>query len=120
MSYDETLADRIRAALRDRKDITERRMMGGLTFLCAGRMCGGVLGPDLVARVGRDEMPAVLQQRHVRPMAFNGRPLIGFVCVAPEGVRRASGLRVWLDRGLAVAAAQAPSQNGVARRHSRT
>ena len=31
------------------KDITERRMMGGLTFLCAGRMCGGVLGPDLVA-----------------------------------------------------------------------
>ena len=73
-------------------------------------MCGGVLGPDLVARVGRDEMPAVLQRRHVRPMDFTGRPLAGFVYVAPEGVRRAADLRAWLDRGLRVAAAAGPKR----------
>lgn len=111
MSYDETLADRIRAVLGDRPDITERRMMGGLTFLSAGRMCGGVVGPDLVARVGRDAMSAALQQRHVRPMDFTGRPLAGFVYVAPEGLRRAADLRAWLERGLAVAA-QAPGKGG--------
>jgi hypothetical protein len=110
MSYDEKLADRIRAALRDRKEVTERRMMGGLMFLYAGRMCGGVLGPDLVARVGRDEMPAVLQRRHVRPMDFTGRPLAGFVYVAPEGVRRAADLRDWLDRGVGIAAAAGPKR----------
>jgi hypothetical protein len=119
MSYDEKLVDRIRAALRDRKDITERRMMGGLTFLCAGRMCGGVLGSDLVARVGREEMPAALQQRHVRPMDFTGRPLAGFVFVAPAGLRRAVDLHAWLERGLAVAAAQAPIKGRLSRRHSR-
>jgi TfoX/Sxy family transcriptional regulator of competence genes len=112
MSYDEKLADRIRAELRHRKDVTERRMMGGLTFLCGGRMCGGVLGPDLVARVGRADMPAVLLQPHVRPMDFTGRALTGFVYVAPEGLRRAAALRAWLERGLAVAAAQPSRKTG--------
>jgi len=111
MAYDEQLADRVRAALRGRAGITERRMMGGLTFLCDGRMCGGVLGRDLVARVGRAEMPAVLRRAHVRPMDFTGRPLAGFVYVAPEGVRRTASLQAWLDRGLAEAAA-APARPG--------
>lgn len=75
-------------------------------------MCGGVLGPDLVARVGPDEMAAVLRQSHVRPMDFTGRPLAGFVYVAPEGLRRAADRRAWLERGLAVAAAQAPGTSG--------
>ena len=105
MAYDEQLADRVRAALRGRAGITERRMMGGLTFLCDGRMCGGVLGRDLVVRVGRDEMAAMLRRPHVRPMDFTGRPLAGFVYVAPEGLRRDIDLLAWLDRGLAVAAA---------------
>jgi len=107
MAYDEQLADRVRAALRGRAGITERRMMGGLAFLCHGRMCGGVLGCDLVVRVGRDEMEAVLRRRHVRPMDFTGRPLAGFAYVASEGVRRTSSLQAWLDRGLTVAAAAA-------------
>ena len=107
MAYDEQLADRVRAALRGRAGITERRMMGGLTFLCDGRMCGGVLGRDLVARVGREAMPAALRRPHVRPMDFTGRPLAGFVYVAPEGLRRMASLQTWLDRGLAVAAAAA-------------
>jgi len=105
MAYDEQLADRVRAILQDRPGITERRMMGGLAFLCRGRMCGGVLGRDLVVRVGRDEMEAALRRPHVRPMDFTGRPLAGFAYVAPEGVRRTARLQAWLDRGLAVAAA---------------
>ena len=104
MAYDEQLADRVRAILQDRPGITERRMMGGLAFLCRGRMCGGVLGRDLVVRVGRDGMEAALRRPHVRPMDFTGRPLAGFAYVAPEGVRRTASLRAWLDRGLAVAA----------------
>jgi hypothetical protein len=117
MSYDEALADRIRRMFRDRRDITERRMMGGLMFLSGGRMCGGVLGPDLVARVGRDEMAAALAQPHVRPMDFTGRPLAGFVYVAPGGLRRSADLRGWLERGLRVAGTP---QAASARRRSRS
>ena len=69
--------------------------MGGLTFLCDGRMCGGVLGRDLVVRVGRDEMEAALR-RLVRPMDFTGRPLASSltwrprVCAGRPAFRRGS------------------------------
>ena len=33
MAYDERLADRVRELLRERTDVTERRMFGGLTFM---------------------------------------------------------------------------------------
>jgi hypothetical protein len=33
MAYDEALAKRIRDLLRDRRDVTERKMFGGLAFL---------------------------------------------------------------------------------------
>jgi hypothetical protein len=113
VAYDEKLAERIRGVLRDRFGITERRMMGGLMFLCRGRMCGGVIGPDLVARVSRDAMPAVLRRAHVRPMDFTGRPLAGFVYVAPPGVRRRANLQAWLEGGLQLAGA------ATSKRHSK-
>jgi hypothetical protein len=52
-------------------------------------------------------------------MDFTGRPLAGFVFVAPAGLRRAVDLHAWLERGLAVAAAQAPIKGRLSRRHSR-
>jgi len=42
MAYDEQLANRIRQAFGTRNDITERKMFGGLAFLCRGRMCCGI------------------------------------------------------------------------------
>ena len=48
MAFDEKLAARIRKAVRDRADITERKMFGGLSFLRHGRMCCGIVGQDLM------------------------------------------------------------------------
>ncbi|MEK6288754.1 MAG: hypothetical protein AABO57_23805 [Acidobacteriota bacterium] len=44
MAYDEQLANRIRQAFGTRKDITERKVFGGLAFLYLGRMCCGIVG----------------------------------------------------------------------------
>ena len=41
-----------------------------------------------------------LARRHVRPMDFTGKPLTGYVYVAPAGVRTAASLKAWVDRGL--------------------
>ena len=100
MPYDETLAERLRKALGGRSDISERKMFGGLAFLCDGRMCCGITGEDLVVRVTTDELPQVMKSPHVRPMDFTGRPLKGFVYVAPGGYRTAAALRTWVDRAL--------------------
>jgi hypothetical protein len=98
MAYDERLANRIRHALGDRTDFSERKMFGGLAFLCGGRMCCGIVGDDLMVRVPIDEFDAVMRRRHVRPMDFAGKPLGGFVHVSPSGFSTAASLRAWLTR----------------------
>ena len=99
MAYDEKLARRIRRMFTGRRDVVERKMFGGLAFLCRGRMCCGIVGADLMVRVARDEFDRILRGRHVRPMDFTGRPLKGFVYVSPPGFRTAAALRGWLNRG---------------------
>jgi TfoX/Sxy family transcriptional regulator of competence genes len=98
--YDETLAGRLRKALGSRPDVSERKMFGGLAFLCHGRMCCGIIGDDLVVRVMAEDMPQVMKSPHVRPMDFTGRPLKGFVYVAPGGYKTAAALRTWVERAL--------------------
>ena len=100
MPYDETLTGRIRETLGERSDITERRMFGGVAFLCNGRMCCGVAGPDLVVRVIESEIPRALARPHVRPMDLTGRPLRGFVFVSPGGCRTNQALQKWIEKGL--------------------
>ena len=103
MAYDEQLANRIRKAFRSRSDITERKMFGGLTFLCRGRMCCGVVGDDLMVRVAEEEYDALLRRSHVRQMDFTGKALRGFVYISPPGFRTPAALRTWLSRGERVA-----------------
>jgi hypothetical protein len=111
MAYDETLAARIRRAFGERRDITERKMFGGLAFLLQGRMCCGIVGRDLMVRVPDDEFDAVMRGPHVRPMDFTGRPLRGFVYVSPRGFRTAAALRSWLSHGERVARHKAGKDN---------
>ena len=54
MAYDETVAQRLREAFKNRSGVTERRMFGGLTFLLNGHMCCGVVQGELMVRVGPD------------------------------------------------------------------
>ena len=100
MAFDERLADRIRALTHDRMDIQERKMFGGLAFLVRGHMCCGIVGSDLMVRVGPDGYEDALASAHVRPMDFTGRPSKGMVYVAPAGIRTAGALRKWIERGI--------------------
>ena len=70
MAYDEKLAQRIRRVFGARRDVAERKMFGGLTFLCRGRMCCGIVGADLMVRIADDEFDEIVRRRHVRPMDF--------------------------------------------------
>ena len=98
VAYDETLAERIRAALPDRPDVGERKMFGGIAFMVGGNMACGVIGQDLMARVGKEARDAALDEPHTRPMDFTGRPMKGYLYVAPEGVADEESLQAWVDR----------------------
>lgn len=96
MAYDERLAARLRTALGDRPAISERKMFGGLAFLLDGKMFCAVSGADLMVRVGPARYEEALARPHARLMDFTGRPLTGFVYVAPAGIRGAALAR-WVD-----------------------
>ena len=99
MAYDEQLADRVRGLLTTFDGVAERKMFGGLAYLLRGNMCCGVVGEELMVRVGRDSYEAALSEPHAREMDFTGRPLRGFVYVSASGVISNGDLRAWVERG---------------------
>ncbi|MFO0675771.1 MAG: TfoX/Sxy family protein [Polyangiaceae bacterium] len=100
MAYDEKTADRIRDAIGPRMDVSEKKMFGGLAFLLDGKMFVGLSKDDLMVRVGPVLYERALGEAHVRPMDFTGRPLTGYVFVAPAGYRTAKAMAKWVERSL--------------------
>lgn len=100
MAYDERLAERVRGILKRRRGISEKKMFGGLAFLVNGHMACGIIGEDLMVRVGPDAYETALKKAGARPMDFTGRPMKGMVYVGPRGHRRAPSLKAWVERGL--------------------
>lgn len=103
MAFDEQLGIRIRDLLETRPDIDEQRMFGGIAFLVEGRMFCGIVGDDLMVRVGPDRYAAALARKHVRAMDFTGKPFVGYVYVAKQGIASEASLREWVDAGLSFA-----------------
>lgn len=99
MAYDEKLAERIRDVLADEPDMTERKMFGGIAFMVRDHMCCGILGQDLMLRLGEDGADKALTRPHVREMDFGPRPSSTMVFVAPAGLKgQALGRWVGLAR----------------------
>lgn len=101
MAYDEDLAARMRELLGGEAGITEKHMFGGLSFLVDGKMAAGIVGEDLCVRAAPERNEDLLARPHARPMDFTGRPMKGWVYVAPEGVGSDAELRWWLEQGVA-------------------
>ena len=104
MPYDEGLAQRVREGLEECPRVSEKKMFGGLAFLLAGNMCVGVVGDELMVRVGPDAYEEAVRQPHARKMDFTGRPMKGFVYVGHRGIASDAGLQRWIERGVRYAA----------------
>jgi TfoX/Sxy family transcriptional regulator of competence genes len=103
MAYDERLAERIRGQMASVQGFVEKRMFGGIGFLIHGNMACGINGENLIIRVGAEQYQAALAEPHVRPFDMTGRPMKGWVVIAPEGCTTEADLRSWVQRGVAMA-----------------
>jgi TfoX/Sxy family transcriptional regulator of competence genes len=102
MAYDEKTAERVRKLLSGRRDVVEKKMMGGLSFMVKGGMCCSVSGRGgLLIRIGADAQERILHEPHVQPVSAGGRQMTSFIRVSPEGYRTDSALSKWVERGLA-------------------
>ncbi|WP_137991035.1 TfoX/Sxy family protein [Streptomyces vilmorinianum] len=108
MAYDEGLAERIRAWLGDGPAIAEKRMFGGLAILYEGNMAVGVIGDELIVRVGPDAAGAALARPGARAFDFTGRPMRGWVVVAESALAEDEALGAWIDEGIAFASGLPP------------
>jgi TfoX/Sxy family transcriptional regulator of competence genes len=96
LAYSEALAARIREVLAAIAGVEDRRMFGGVCFTLHGNMLVGVVGEDLMARVGELAYEQALSRPGARPMDFTGRPMRGYVFVGPEGISSADDLLAWI------------------------
>ena len=101
MAYNEETASRIRNHLKPLgKNIDEKKMFGGLSFLYKGRMSVGVVKNDLCVRVPTPKDEEELKKAFVRPMDFTGKPMKEMIFVSPEGFEKETELAHFVNLGI--------------------
>jgi hypothetical protein len=100
MAFDEALADRIHAVLDGREGFRHRKMFGGIGFLLNGNMCVGVWKDELIVRLAAEDADAALREPHVRVFDITGRPMTGWVLVAPAATATEEAVGDWIERAV--------------------
>jgi TfoX/Sxy family transcriptional regulator of competence genes len=102
VAYDEHLAGRIRELLGTEHGVREKKMFGGLAFLIGGNMAivasgqGGVL-----VRVEPDQTSRIVSSSKAEAAVMGGRPMTGWLRVAPEHAATKRELERWVRLGAA-------------------
>jgi TfoX-like protein len=89
-----------RQSLARKKGVEEKKMFGCICFLLNGNMLVGVWKDSLFARLGPDQGEEALLEPHVKKMDITGRPMKGWVMVAPEGVEDDGQMKAWIQRAV--------------------
>src|SRR5574341_452371 len=108
MAYNEELAEQMRALLKSKRGLVEKKMFGGIGFRVNGNMACGVNKQDLIVRLGDDDFEKALKQPGVRIFDMTGRPMKGWILVSPEGYASGKALQSWVDKGVAFAKSLPP------------
>jgi len=104
MPFDPNLSKRIRVALGLHQGFIEKKIFGGVGFMLRGNLVCGVQGDDLIVRVGAENNDSALSRPFVRPfMVMPGKPMAGWILVAPEGITTDQNLLEWIEMGYAYA-----------------
>lgn len=80
--------------------IAEVRMFGGIGYLLNGHLCCGVHGADLVVRVDPSECERLAHEPGARRFDLTGRPMPGWLLVAPDALVLDEALDGWVKRSV--------------------
>ena len=100
MAYSEPLAQRVRDLLYPLTTAEEKKMFGGIAFMVSGNMTVGVIRDELIARVGLENYESALRKPGVDLFQPIGKPMAGWVSVAPETHRTDKNLKYWIELAL--------------------
>ena len=100
MAYSEKLANRIRESLQHVKNVEEKEMMGGLTFMVNDKMCVGIIKDELMCRIDPDFHETAIEKTGCRTMDFTKRPMKGYVMIDDSGMKSKKEFDYWIDLAL--------------------
>lgn len=100
MAYNEKLAEKVRKLLFQIKNVEEKKMMGGLTFMVNNKMCVGVVNDNLMCRIDPEMYESALKKKACSPMDFTGKPMKGFVFINSDGTNKEKDLNYWISLAL--------------------
>jgi TfoX/Sxy family transcriptional regulator of competence genes len=100
MAYDEHLANRVREKLVDLPNVTEKAMMGGLTFMYNDKMCVGIIKDELMCRIDPEIQDDVIEKVGCRMMDFTKRRMKGYIMIDENGMRTQKDFNYWIDLAL--------------------
>jgi len=99
MAYNLKLAERIRAELGSIPFI-EKKMFGGVGFLIHGNMACGVYKEDMIVRLDPEKHDKLLKKPGAKLFDITGKPMKGWLMVAPDGCKTAKQLTAWVKEGI--------------------
>ena len=104
-----------REVLAGAPELREIRMFGGLAFMVREHMTCGVLGADLLVRLGAEGAGEALGEPGVREFDFTGRPMSSVVVVGAGAIAGDADLERWIARARAFVDTLPPKEPGGSR-----
>jgi TfoX/Sxy family transcriptional regulator of competence genes len=101
MPFSETLNNRVREAMMNLPDVDEKYMFGGVCYMVGGKMCVGVMGEQLMCRIGEENYKLVQEKPGCQRMEMAGRLMKGYVLVSEEGWKNRQDFSFWINLCLA-------------------
>jgi TfoX N-terminal domain len=100
MAYDGELAGRIRELVAGESDLTEQAMFGGLAFMVGGNMAIAASGQGgALVRTDPRQTDELVATTDAHSFEMRGRPMRGWLRVAPEHLRTPEQLARWVALG---------------------
>ena len=100
VAYDEDLAERIRELLAGEPGLNAKKMFGGLAFLIGGNMSIAASGEGgILVRVDPADSDRLIGSTDAQLAVMRGRPMQGWLRVAPEHLRTKRQLERWVHLG---------------------
>jgi TfoX/Sxy family transcriptional regulator of competence genes len=100
VAFDEHLAERIRELLGTERDLSEKKMFGGLAFLVGGHLAVAVSRHGgLLVRVDPAQSDSLVRTTKATVAVMGGRPMRGWLRFDEAAVRGRPQLAKWVSLG---------------------
>jgi TfoX/Sxy family transcriptional regulator of competence genes len=96
MPFNEKIANKVREALVDVKNLTEKKMFGGIAFMVNDKMCIGVDKDAIMLRCEPNATEELLSKKRARPFDLTGKPMKGWLLIDEVGTKNKKDFDFWI------------------------